>query len=198
MNIISGKLHGMKLAVPKDQGTRPTAARVREAVFNILAPELEESVFWDLFAGSGAMGLTALSLGARECVLVESSRPALVALQKNVAEAMRRLGESEQRLRVVSLGLAKAWEQVKKGSPPDLIWADPPYSDSMVWADFLKRELAAIGNKRCFLVMEVQSKALQGADERFFLDEYWETVKTRKYGGTSIIIWRKKDERPTP
>ncbi|MBI2603489.1 MAG: RsmD family RNA methyltransferase [Deltaproteobacteria bacterium] len=197
MNIIMGKLKGMRLATPS-KGTRPTVARVREAVFNILAPDIEGAVFWDLFAGSGAMGLTAISLGAAECVWVESGRAALTALKKNIAEAKKRLGNGERRFNTLNLELAKAWPSLLSMTSPQIVWADPPYDDSERWAGFLKRELFPLANDQTCLIMEFQSKALQKAEDRFFLDEHWETVKTRKYGGTSIIIWRKRNERPTP
>ena len=90
MRIVSGSLRGRPIRAPEGEGTRPTSDRARQAVFNILehAPwsdGIGGSRVIDLFAGSGAMGLEALSRGAASCVFVESAEPACAAIRANVA-----------------------------------------------------------------------------------------------------------------
>ncbi|MDF2387388.1 16S rRNA (guanine(966)-N(2))-methyltransferase RsmD [Nostoc ellipsosporum NOK] len=121
MRIIAGEWRGRPLVAPKGDTTRPTADRTREALFSMLASRLgsfEELAVADLFAGSGALGLEALSRGAASCLFVEQDRTALDALRANIA----RLGAKAAEVRagsVLSLGPARA--------PLDLILMDPPY-----------------------------------------------------------------------
>ena len=180
--------------MPKNKITRPTLSRVREAVFNILAPYLPDAVFWDLFSGSGAVGLTALSHGAKACLFVEEERAAVAALRRNIEEAKRRImndAQTQVSISMLAIDLQKAWPRLSRLAPPDLVWADPPYSESVQWAAKLKLQLAKIAHPGCILVLELQNTDLEAAGESFLLDPVWETVKTRKYGGISIVIWRK-------
>ncbi len=82
--IISGEFGGRRLVTPADRRVRPTADRVREAWFSILGPRIVDAVVADLFAGSGALGLEAISRGARHATLVDLNRPSLEAIRANV------------------------------------------------------------------------------------------------------------------
>jgi 16S rRNA (guanine966-N2)-methyltransferase len=119
--IVAGRAGGRRLKVPP-QGTRPTSERVREALFNALeaAGELRDARVLDLYAGSGALGLEALSRGAADAVFVEADRRAAQVLRRNVAELA--LGGSVLAGQVDSV-LAQA-----AGKPFDLVLADPPYA----------------------------------------------------------------------
>ncbi|MEE4316206.1 MAG: 16S rRNA (guanine(966)-N(2))-methyltransferase RsmD [Erythrobacter sp.] len=122
MRIIAGEWRGRKLAAPKGEATRPTADRARETLFAMLTSRLgsfEGLRVADLFAGSGALGLEALSRGAATCLFVEQDRAALDAIKANIAA----LGAREQtRIEAGSvMGLRAAT------APVDLILADPPY-----------------------------------------------------------------------
>lgn len=122
MRIIAGEWGGRRIEAPKGEATRPTADRTRETLFNMLASRLgdfEGLRVADLFAGSGALGLEALSRGAARCLFVERDRAALDAIRANIAT----LGAGE-RARVEAgsvMGLGPARE------PLDLVLADPPY-----------------------------------------------------------------------
>jgi 16S rRNA (guanine966-N2)-methyltransferase len=121
MRVIAGTWRGRPLAAPKGETTRPTADRIREALFSMLTSRLgsfEELAVADLFAGSGALGLEALSRGAKSCLFVEQDKPALDALKTNIAK----LGATGAQVRagsVMALGPAP--------QPLDLILMDPPY-----------------------------------------------------------------------
>lgn len=119
--IVAGKAGGKRLRVPP-RGTRPTSERVREALFNALevAGELDGARVLDLYAGSGALGIEALSRGAREVLFVESDRAAADVLRGNVAAIG--LGGEVRRGRVEQV-LADA-----AAAPFDLVLADPPYA----------------------------------------------------------------------
>ena len=122
MRIIAGQWRGRKLAAPEGEDTRPTADRTRETLFSMLVSRLgslDGLAVADLFAGSGALGLEALSRGAASCIFVEQAPPAIRALRHNIA-ALRAQGQCDVRAgSVLALGPAR--------QPLDLILLDPPY-----------------------------------------------------------------------
>ena len=121
MRIIAGEWRGRPLAAPKGDATRPTADRVREALFSMLASRLggfEDLAVADLFAGSGALGLEALSRGAASCLFVEQDKPALDALKANIAK-LAATAATVRAGSVLALGPAP--------QPLDLLLLDPPY-----------------------------------------------------------------------
>jgi 16S rRNA (guanine966-N2)-methyltransferase len=121
VRIIAGEFGGRRLKAPSGSGTRPTGERVREAWFSIVGPALPGASVLDLFAGSGALGLEALSRGAHRAHFVERSRTALTALRANVA-ALR----VTDRVRIVP-GDGLAFAERLEGCPYDVVFADPPY-----------------------------------------------------------------------
>jgi 16S rRNA (guanine966-N2)-methyltransferase len=133
MRIIAGTYRSRVLAGPKGMATRPTSDRLRETLFNVLAPRIEGAAFLDLYAGSGAVGLEALSRGARMAVFVERAPAALQALRRNLAA----LGV-ETRSRVEAAAVA-AFLRAASGSVPkregyDVVFLDPPYDAAQEYA----------------------------------------------------------------
>jgi 16S rRNA (guanine966-N2)-methyltransferase len=127
MRIIAGSARGRRLVAPKGMTTRPTPDRVKEALFSILGPRTNAATVLDLFAGSGALGLEALSRGARYTTFVESDRDALAALGKN-AEAVGR-GEHE----IVAMPAARAVVELsRRGRRYDLVFLDPPFATDLL------------------------------------------------------------------
>lgn len=121
MRIIAGKWRGRPLVAPKGDTTRPTADRTREALFSMLASRLgsfEDLKVADLFAGSGALGLEALSRGAASCLFVEQDRAAIEAMRANISR-LEATGVDIRAQSVLALGPAPA--------PVDLMLMDPPY-----------------------------------------------------------------------
>ena len=123
MRVIAGTAKGLRLHAPKNKDTRPTLDRVRESLFNILAPRLNGARFLDLFAGTGANGIEALSRGASCCVYVDSDDRALDLIRKNLASA-RLEDRAEVRKTVLPAGLEWLGDSPKAY---DIIFADPPY-----------------------------------------------------------------------
>ena len=124
MRIIAGQWRGRPIIAPKGDATRPTADRMREALFSMLASRLgsfEDLAVADLFAGSGALGLEALSRGAASCVFVDQDRPAVDALKANIAKlgGGLKVGADVRAQSVLALPPAT--------KPYDLILMDPPY-----------------------------------------------------------------------
>lgn len=127
MRILSGRAKGRRLRSPRGQKTRPTGARVKQTLFDILAPEIPGSRVLDAFAGGGAVGFEALSRGAGRVVFVEQSAEAVAALREN-ARALAALGRVEifrQSVHVALLAFAEA------GRRFDLVYLDPPYASNL-------------------------------------------------------------------
>jgi 16S rRNA (guanine966-N2)-methyltransferase len=124
MRVIAGEYRSRVLHAPHGQDTRPTSDRLRETLFNVLAPRIEGAVFLDLYAGSGAVGIEALSRGAREAIFIEQAEAALRVIRGNLA-ALRIQGNYGLEPRSISAGLRRLAEA---GRQADLVFLDPPYA----------------------------------------------------------------------
>ena len=134
MRIISGRLRGKKLEPPKGMTTRPTTDKVKESIFNIIQFGLIDARVLDLFAGSGQLGLEAISRGAASCVFVEQDRASAQAVEKNIAACG--LKREEARLHKGDSFAFLAHQQPKSF---DVILLDPPYG-----GELLRRALSDI------------------------------------------------------
>jgi 16S rRNA (guanine966-N2)-methyltransferase len=124
MRIVGGNLGGRVLRAPRGAATRPTSEKVREAIFNILGP-IEGAHVLDLFAGSGAVGIEALSRGAAHATFVDAGPPALAAIRAN----LRELG-LEDRAAVLAMDAAAAARQ-PPAVPWQVVFVDPPYASDL-------------------------------------------------------------------
>ena len=123
MRVIAGVAKGTRLTAPKGLEVRPTLDRVREALFSILAPRIEGASFLDLFAGTGANGIEALSRGARLSTFVENDPRSLQTIRRNL-EATRLISRASVRRLELPSGLYKLYEESIRY---DIVFADPPY-----------------------------------------------------------------------
>lgn len=121
MRVIAGKRRGTKLESPKDRSVRPTTDRIKEDIFNIISPYVLDAVFLDLFAGSGAMGIEALSRGAERSVFVDRSGKSLSLVKRNIKKTGFE-DSSEVRKMSAENYLANTSESF------DIIFLDPPYA----------------------------------------------------------------------
>jgi 16S rRNA (guanine966-N2)-methyltransferase len=167
MRVVAGSARGRRLTVPEGDHTRPTADRVREAVFNSLYSlgAVEEANVVDLFAGSGALGIEALSRGANHCTFVENDRQALGVLRDN----LDRLEFADSARVVASDGPGF----LPIAAPYDLLLLDPPYPFEG-WAGLLESVSGA--------VVMIES------DREIDLPESWETHRVRRYGSTVVTL----------
>jgi 16S rRNA (guanine966-N2)-methyltransferase len=175
VRIIAGRWKGHRLKSLKGKGTRPTTDRVREAWMSALGPELPGARVLDLFAGSGALGLEALSRGAEEVVFVENARGALRTLEANVE-----LLGAEEGCQVVR-GDALAYARRLDPDSFDLVLADPPYDRGYA------RELAEIFAEKGF------AKALWVEHRSSEAMSSLEGLKQRRYGDTTISILTRQE-----
>ncbi|MGI8760491.1 MAG: 16S rRNA (guanine(966)-N(2))-methyltransferase RsmD [Jatrophihabitantaceae bacterium] len=184
MRIVSGAAKGRRLAVPA-RGTRPTSDRAREALFNSLAGliELDGAHVLDLFAGSGAIGLEALSRGAAAVCFVESDRSACEVLRRNIETVG--LDGAELHRRPAAVYLVGAGVDV----PFDLVFADPPYA-------FTEEHLAALltslagGSWLADGAVVVLERAARGPEPRW--PPELEAVKHKRYGEGMLWYGRRR------
>lgn len=172
MRVVSGSARGRRLRAPVGRSTRPTSDRVREAVFNMLASRdaVDGATVLDLFAGTGAMGIEALSRGASDATFVESDAGAVEAIRANLA--LTGLGGSARVVR------ADALRWLEGSGAFDLAFVDPPYGFDG-WGRLLEHLGAGLG------VLE--------SEGHLDLPEPWEAVQERRYGGTVVtLVHRKK------
>ena len=120
MRVIAGTLKGRRLKTPKWEGLRPTSDKLRETLFNILAPRLEGARVVDAYAGTGAVGVEALSRGAAHVTFIEKDRRAAALIEENLAVCGVTAGYT------IEVGDVKA-VLGRMAGPADLIWLDPPY-----------------------------------------------------------------------
>lgn len=187
MRIIAGLHRGRRIAAPPGRTTRPMLDRVRESLFATLAPWLPDALVLDLFAGSGALGLEALSRGARAVRFVERGTPALAVLRANVAALG--VGEQVEIARADALAAASWAGGTRIGADAryDVIFLDPPYAlveDTRTRPGVLDAVRALVLDRMSAdgrLVLHVPRGALEAAafDEALSVD-------CRQYGSNAL------------
>ena len=157
LRIIAGKYRGRRLKSPPSLETRPTSDRLRETLFNILAPRIKGTQFLDLCAGSGAVGIEALSRGAAHATFVDQSRRMCGLIEAN----LEALGVDEDEIEVLGVEATEFLRRraKKEGPPFDIIFFDPPYAtDYEVVLNFLGGKAAALITKDGIVVVEYYRK----------------------------------------
>jgi 16S rRNA (guanine966-N2)-methyltransferase len=160
MRVVAGELRGRRLVSAAGRETRPTSERARAGLFDWLGARVDSARVLDLFAGSGALGIEALSRGASHAVFVERSREALRALRKNLAEL-----ELESRATVVERDLARGLgARVTDGEGFDLVFADPPYAGGWLERVLACESLAALLHDDAIVVVERSSRSTAASE----------------------------------
>lgn len=180
MRIIAGKAKGTRLAPPRDKSVRPTLDRVREALFSILGPDIDGALFLDIFAGTGANGIEALSRGAAHCDFVDTDLRSLELIRENLKKTgfIESAGVFQADIPDRSSSLKSPW------APYDIIFADPP-------RDFCRQtELFAMIHDLKLLkadgkfVIECPTKSKLDAS-----DDGFSTIRSAKYGDTTLVFF---------
>ncbi|MDD6207659.1 MAG: 16S rRNA (guanine(966)-N(2))-methyltransferase RsmD [Clostridiales bacterium] len=127
MRVIAGTARRIVLNTPKGKQTRPTTDRIKETLFNILQPELYDAVFLDLFSGSGAIAIEALSRGAKKAVLAEQDKEALACIRDNLSRT-----HLSERAVVMQRDVFSCLSDLERGKETfDIVFMDPPYREKM-------------------------------------------------------------------
>lgn len=177
MRVIAGSAGGIRLKVPKGRAVRPTSDRVKEALFNILGARVCGAAVWDLFAGSGAIGIEALSRGASEAIFVEKNRLHLEIIKENLV----RTGLAG-RARLLGLDVEKALNLLsQEGRQADLIFLDPPYQETNVPQVLQAIEYSHLLREDGLIVLELFVRSRLWPKEQ-------PQVEQRRYGDTILAF----------
>lgn len=181
MRVIAGSARGTKLETPKGLMVRPTSDRVKEALFNIIAPLIQDSVFLDLYAGSGAVGIEALSRGAGICVFVENKKNNIALIKENLYKT----GLSKN-ARVIPGEVKKTVHTLaREAFIADLIYLDPPYASDdapYVINQLLEKEILY---EHSLLIVEHSHKNTRWKEK---LANAFQLKTQRKYGDTCLTF----------
>ncbi len=186
MRVIAGSARGVTLKGPPDAQTRATADKVRGAIFNVLAAFVPGSRVLDLYAGTGALGVEALSRGAEHCDFVERRYALCAIIRENLAKT--RLLE---RALVVQAEASRVLSEIR--GPYDIVLADPPYGDSESLALVSMPSLHHLLAAEAVVILEHSPRAEVVGDVgplRF--------VRTRRYGDSAVSIWQREEVEVTP
>lgn len=186
MRVIAGKAKGVRLSGVPGSETRPTQDRVKEALFNILQTEIQNTDFLDLYAGNGGIGIEALSRGARCAVFVDSKPACAKMIRSNLSAAKLENGE------ILNMPVERALERLKRaGRQFDIIFLDPPYGRGLVEKTLEALADGALLRKSGVVVAEY------GAKEEFNLStSNFELMRQVKYGDTVLGFFTlREDER---
>lgn len=181
MRIISGTARGTKLYTLQGENTRPTLDRVKESFFNIIQNKIQNSIFLDLFSGSGSIGLEAASRGAKEVILCDNSKDAIKIIKKNIEKT-----HLEDKIRVFNSEFKKLLENnIEK---IDIAYIDPPYKTDYIYESLKIIIEKDILNEDGLIIVETdeEKRILKQIENLEF-----EVIDQRKYGRAHLIFLKK-------
>ncbi|MDQ0190857.1 16S rRNA (guanine(966)-N(2))-methyltransferase RsmD [Alicyclobacillus cycloheptanicus] len=186
VRVIAGEWKGLRLTAPAGKVARPTTDRVKESMFNLLGLDWPDGAVVDLFAGSGALGLEALSRGAQHAFFIDASHKSIRAVQDNVSRC-----RASARASIWQMDWRAGWNRVlAEQTVVDWVFVDPPYALDL-WDDVLQ----TLGTHPGMLTHGV---VCEHPSDRELLDTYACLVKwkSRTYGDIRVTIYRREADRP--
>ena len=183
MRIISGKAKGIRLEAGDQEAVRPTTDRIKESLFNIIG-DIKGCVVVDFFAGSGSLGLEALSRGASEVYFVEKDAKTCRIIEKNLKKIQKSMKDECGKAQIFTGGYRQVLQRLSRVKP-DIILADPPYADNCQLAcDFLLDEdVADWAGADCMLIIEHTSNCVLPEEP------CWEQFRRKDFGLTAFTFW---------
>ncbi len=179
MRIISGKARGTKLYTLKGETTRPTLDRVKESLFNIIQEKIVGSSFLDVFSGSGAIGLEAASRGAKEVILCEKDKNAIMVIKKNIEK-------THLEVTLYETSYEKMLEKLNEKL--DIIYIDPPYKTNLVYETVNNLINLNLLNSDSLIIVETdEEKRVEQALRNLNVN----IIDKRKYGRVYLIFLNK-------
>ncbi len=183
LRIIGGELKGKKLYTTPGTLIRPTADRLRESIFNILSYLVKGAVVLDLFAGTGALGIEALSRGAGSAVFIDNNKKALSVVERNIQSCA-----VDNRSQIIRWNIVKNLNCIKSvDSKFNLVFMDPPYNKGMIKSTLINlHDSGSLGNDACIVVEHTPFEPVPEDCRQF------ELTDQRKYGKTLISFIKPK------
>lgn len=179
MRIISGKARGTKLYTLDGENTRPTLDRVKESLFSIIQSRINDSIFLDLFSGSGAIGLEAASRGAKKVILCDASKEAVKIIKKNIEKT-----HTEEQVELYNTSSQELLENKIK-EKIDIIYIDPPYKTNLAYESvkiILDKNL--IKNDSIMIIETDEEERIISQIKKLEI----EIIDQRKYGRAHLIF----------
>lgn len=177
MRITSGRFSGIRLFEVRDRRTRMSLDRVRESLFNSLRGSIEGKVFWDLFAGSGAVGIEALSMGAKSVIFVEKRFDAVKVIKRNLS-----LINAKEEAKVFKMDVFK-FLKLEIEPKPDFVFLDPPYGRGLG-----ERTLEIFSNSN---IIKDKTIVIYERSKREEIDYHFLRYKTLRIGETFVDFLRR-------
>lgn len=172
MRVIAGSAKRLQLKTIEGLGTRPTTDRIKETLFNMISPELADSRFLDLFSGSGAIGIEALSRGAKAAYFVENNQKAAACIRENLKHT-----KLEDRAVLMKTDVLSALKRLEGDVPFDFIFMDPPYHAGAEYEVFAYLKNSSLVSADTLIILEASLDTDFG-----YLDEMgYEIIKEKKY-----------------
>lgn len=189
MRIVAGSAGGTTIFVPKGPDVRPTMDRVRAAIFSSLSDVVPGAHVLDLFSGTGALGIEALSRGAAEAVLVEKDQRAIATIERNLVAA-------KVQAKVVESDVFSYLDRLAPPGHFEIVFADPPYAKKPGERDFTPELLASAALADCLTPNGIfVLEHLPGA--KLPLGQGWDCVRQKRYGATEVAFLRRIDSPPS-
>ncbi|MGI6031045.1 MAG: 16S rRNA (guanine(966)-N(2))-methyltransferase RsmD [Eubacteriales bacterium] len=182
MRVISGSARGRRLVAPEGLDVRPTLDKVKGAIFNILQFRLEGAVVLDLFGGSGALAVEALSRGARQAWVVDQSPQSIRAIEMNLTAA--RLREKAQVRQMESLAFLRNY----RGEPFDIVLLDPPYGKGLV-QEAIELLLGCQLLSTCGIII-CETDPADPLRENY---QEWNQVRRKVYGKSALTVYQRQE-----
>ena len=181
MRIIGGKARGTKLYTLEGENTRPTLDRVKESLFNIIQNEIRDSIFLDLFSGSGAIGLEAISRGAKKAILCDKSQEAIKIIKKNIEKTKFSEG--------IEVYLSDYEELLKNkiNEKIDIIYIDPPYNTEFAYRAIQIITEKKLVEKTSLMIIETDRDEIKNDIKALPI----EVIDYRRYGRAKLIFVKK-------
>lgn len=185
MRIVAGHAKGLTLTQTVSDSTRPTSDRVRETIFDILSARIDFDGLKvaDLYAGTGALGLEAISRGASSVVFIETDKSACMTIRTNIVGMAKYLPDKAKSCEVSRMPVLTFVQATKNHSTFDLVLADPPYDDDV------ETEVLSIVASQGLLIYETTSKKLEDCEKLLADHPRCDSIVTsRKMGNTGVVI----------
>ncbi len=183
MRVIAGSARSLPLKTVRGNNTRPTTDRIKETLFNMIAPYIPDGRFLDLFSGSGGIGIEALSRGASIAVFVEQDKAALSVIRQNL-----RFTHLEDRAKVIGCDAVRAISSMKGEKPFDVIFMDPPYDHDLERRVLEELADSSAADENTLIIVE----ASKGTDFSYLDSLGYELRREKDYGSNRHVFVKKK------